>query len=165
MAIEKWHHPYLYCFPISFSLTILYCETLGKIFSGKIKAQIMGQRKWVCHWATKTGRGFVFPGNYPQVTMEQLVHLWKLYPAKEDFELRWRRRQKWQSRRTIETKIKQVHGWAFPRCRECWCSAFMPLSEYWDQSSFFKLWFLLLFLFLDSSQATRGKHVTNFNTN
>ena len=33
--------------------------------------QIMAQRKRICHCATKTGRGIVFPGHYPQVTVDQ----------------------------------------------------------------------------------------------
>ena len=31
----------------------------------------MAQRKRICHCATKTGRGIVFPGHYPQVTVDQ----------------------------------------------------------------------------------------------
>lgn len=32
----------------------------------------------VCHYATKTGRAIVFSGQYLEVTVEQLEHLWKL---------------------------------------------------------------------------------------
>lgn len=34
--------------------------------------------------STKTGRGIVFPGHYPQVKVEQLENVWKRYTAKHN---------------------------------------------------------------------------------
>lgn len=47
-------------------------------FRRKIKAPFTVQSKCVSHCATKSGRGFVFSGSYPQVMVEQLEYLWKL---------------------------------------------------------------------------------------
>ena len=49
------------------------------------------QGKRVCNSATEKGRGIDFPGRYPQVTVEQLEYLWKVYTAKQK-EPSWRRR-------------------------------------------------------------------------
>ena len=43
---------------------MVFVLPLGSIFPA--------QKKHVCHCATKTGRGIVFHGHYPQVIVEQL---------------------------------------------------------------------------------------------
>ena len=72
MAVEKLNHPIIDCFTLSFHF---HYDIYGLNFSPENTGQIMSQRKHVCHYAPKTGRGVVFPGHYPQVMVEKL---WKL---------------------------------------------------------------------------------------
>lgn len=64
-------------FLINLAVTMLFSLPSGRIFTAKIKdvAQSTSERK--------PRRGSVSPGHPPQVTVEQMEELWKLYTAKE----------------------------------------------------------------------------------
>lgn len=75
------------------------------------------QNKHICRHTTRTGRGFVFLVNHPQVTVRRQRHLWKLHAAKEK-EAHWCRRQIGQRRAiksdrgtfTLSPRLWQQHG-------------------------------------------------------
>lgn len=72
MAVEKLNHPVIDCFTLSFHFHYDIHSATGLTFSQENKGQMMFQRKHICRYATKTGRGTVFPGHYPQVMVEKL---------------------------------------------------------------------------------------------
>lgn len=64
-------------FLINLAVTMLFSLPSGRIFTAKIKDKAQSTSE------KKPRRGSVFPGRPPQVTVEQMEQLWKLYTAKE----------------------------------------------------------------------------------
>lgn len=126
------------------------------------------------HWATETGRGIIFPGSYPQVTMEQLEQLWKIY-MRED-RSGWLRRQRRQRGKSKTKSIEWTVGHSLNG--ERWSCSYADGSKAaclisdLQNLRFINLCLIppfhiteirvwirtVVFLALDSSQAVSGSH-------
>ena len=97
----------LFCFDFSFLRKYWsHSEMTVEKWQNPGRDQITAHRKHVCHFTTTIVRGIVFPGHYPQITLEQLELLWKPNTAKEKESCWWRRQRMWRER-LIETEVKQ----------------------------------------------------------
>lgn len=56
-------------FPLNLPVTVLFGLPLGSFFA---QGQIIAQRRHVCHFTIKSGRGTVIRGHYPKIRVEQL---------------------------------------------------------------------------------------------
>ena len=134
---EKWHHLRIDWLPVRLTFTVPLRPPTGN------ECSITAKRKSIYKCTTKTGRGIVFPGHYPQVNMEHLEKMWKLYIAKEKEPRWWRRQRRWRGRKGQEwTQGHSLNGerWYFIKV----VSLLMCVPPYQQDLRLFKTTWLLI---------------------
>ena len=81
---SDWHHPHREWFPINFPHCAVQTDNRVDFLTEKQRLEVWHEGSVSVVAQAKTGRGIVFPGCFPQVTVERLEQLWKLCTAREE---------------------------------------------------------------------------------